>query len=125
MSQLLYIGAGAAGMPVFAGGLAGPGVLAGPTGGYLAGFVVAAWIAGYTTKPGAGWVRLIAGLMIAHAVVFLFGVAHLKLFMGGSWTQGFRLGVMPFLPGLAFKVLAAAALLRKPLKPMDWFRPLG
>ena len=35
----------------------------GGKGGMIAGFVIAAWIAGYTTKPGSGWLRLIAGLV--------------------------------------------------------------
>jgi len=45
-SQIVYLLLGVIGLPVFAGGKAGLGVLTGPTGGYLAGFIPAAWLTG-------------------------------------------------------------------------------
>jgi biotin transport system substrate-specific component len=107
---------------VFAGGLAGPAVLAGPTGGYLAGFVVGAWTAGLITRPGASWPRLLLGLVAAHAVIFLFGLTHLLVFVGSSWTNAVALGLVPFLPGTAFKVAVAMGLLRS-RRVGGWFRP--
>ena len=122
LSQILYLTAGVAGMPVFAGGAAGPGVIAGPTGGYLVGFVIAAWVAGLTTRAGASWLRLGFGLLLAHAVIFLFGASHLRLFLGSSWENAFRLGVAPFLPGMLVKTGLAAASLRG-RRLLGWFRP--
>jgi len=121
ISQVLYIGAGISGMPVFAGGLAGPGVLAGPTGGYLVGFVVAAWLAGLVTRPGVSWPRLLLGLGAAHIAVFVCGVSQLMLFTGQSPRLAIELGVLPFLPGLLVKVLAGAGLLRS-RRLTGWFR---
>lgn len=121
LSQLLYIGAGVSGMPVFAGGTAGAGVLAGPTGGYLVGFVIASWLAGFFTRPGASWTRLLAGLLAAHAAIFLCGVSHLMLFAGRSAALAVQLGFVPFLPGLVVKTLAAAGALRS-RRAAGWFR---
>lgn len=112
ISQVLYIGAGVSGIPVFAGGLSGPGVLAGPTGGYLVGFVAAAWLAGLMIRPGVSWPRLLLGLGASHLAVFACGVSHLMLFTGQSLRLAVELGVIPFLPGLLVKILAAAGLLR-------------
>lgn len=120
-SQLLYIGAGISGLPVFAGGVAGPGVLAGPTGGYLVGFVVGAWIAGLTTRPGASVMRLFLGLLAAHAAIFVCGLSQLMIFVGASPRSAVELGLLPFLPGLAVKMGAAIGLLR-PRKLTGWFR---
>jgi biotin transport system substrate-specific component len=120
ISQILYIGTGVSGIPVFAEGLSGPGVLAGPTGGYLVGFVISAWVAGLLTRPGASWPRLLIGLTAAHTAVFACGVSHLMLFTGGSSILALELGFVPFLPGLAVKTLAGIGLLRS-RKP-GWFR---
>jgi len=120
-SQLLYLAAGISGLPVFAGGMAGPAVLLGPTGGYLIGFVPGAWLAGLLLRPGAGWARLGAGLLAAHAVIFVCGLSRLLAFTGMSVSTSIELGLLPFLPGAAVKAVAAAALLR-PRRLMGWFR---
>jgi biotin transport system substrate-specific component len=122
VSQILYVGAGLSGLPVFAGGTAGPGVLLGPTGGYLVGFVIAAWLAGLLARPGASWPRLVLGLLAAHAAVFVFGISHLALFTANQASEAIRLGVMPFLPGTALKTAAAAVCLRSP-RLSGWLRP--
>jgi len=51
-AMAVYLALGCAGFPVFAGGKAGPGTLFGPTGGYLAGFVLGAWVAGLVVSAG-------------------------------------------------------------------------
>jgi len=122
VSQVLYLAAGIAGLPVFAGGAGGPAVLLGPTGGYLIGFVAGAWIAGLLVRPRSGWVRLGAGLLAAHAVIFVCGLSRLLAFTGMSVPAAVGLGLVPFLPGLAVKTAAAAVLLR-PHRIQGWFRP--
>jgi biotin transport system substrate-specific component len=121
LSQVLYVGAGVLGFPVFAGGTAGLGVLAGPTGGYLAGFVAGAWVAGLLTRPGASWPRLLLGFAVAHAAVFVCGLSHLMLFTGRSPETAVQLGLLPFLPGLAVKLAASVGLLRS-RRLTGWFR---
>jgi len=115
-----YLLEGAAGLPVFAGGGAGAAWLAGPTGGYLLGFVVAAGLTG--TLAERGWdrtpARTAAALALGAAVILLLGAAWLAVFVGP--TAALTAGVLPFLPGEAWKVAAATALLpagRKLLHP--------
>ena len=121
ISQIFYIGAGISGIPVFANGTAGIGILIGPTGGYLVGFVLAAWVAGLFTHPGARWPRLFLGLTLAHVVVFIFGLSHLMLFTGSSLSTAVSLGLLPFLPGLCVKVLASIGILGSK-RLSGWFR---
>jgi biotin transport system substrate-specific component len=110
------------GFPVFAGGTAGPGVLAGPTGGYLVGFVAGAWLAGLMTRPGASWLRLLIGSLTAHAAIFVCGVAHLMVFVGSDPATAVKLGFWPFAPGLAVKTALGAGALRS-RRVVGYFRP--
>jgi|SRR5687767_330202 len=118
-AALCYLAEGASGLPVFAGGSAGPHVLAGPTGGYLAGFVPAAWLVGALAER--GWDRhfgLTAVAMLAgNAVVLALGAAWLGVFVGVE--RAIALGVVPFLFGDLVKSGMAALLL-----PLAW-RALG
>jgi len=114
LSLLLYLAQGAAGLPVFAfvaryGGYGG-GIarLLGPTGGYLAGFVVAAFVVGWLAER--GWDRrlLTAALAMAvgNAIVYLFGLPWLARFVPAD-----RLlisGLIPFIPGDLTKLILAA-----------------
>ncbi|WP_240757143.1 biotin transporter BioY [Roseicella aquatilis] len=104
----LYLAEGAAGLPVFAGGTGGPAVLAGPTAGYLLGFLPAAWIA--AQAAGRGLPAQAALLLAAHLAVFLPGLAWLSGFTGleRAWMAGFVL----FIPGTLVKTALAVALLR-------------
>lgn len=110
---LLYLAEGAMGLPVFQStpekgiGLA---YMVGPTGGYLAGFVAMAAIAGWASDR--GWDRnafkLFGAMLVAEAVMMLMGFAWLAALIGpeGSW----QFGVAPFLlPDLVKVALAACA----------------
>ena len=107
-SMLVYVGMGALGLPVFAGGASGLARLAGPTAGYLVGFVVAAGIVGLLSQR--GWDRRIvstaAALAIGTLVIYAFGVAWLAHFVG--WGRVLATGVFPFLVGDALKLCLAA-----------------
>lgn len=110
-----YLLLGAAGLPVLAGGSAGLARLLGPTGGYLLGFVPAAWWVGWLSER--GWDRRVWSTVLAMAlgtvVIHLCGVLWLSRFVG--WPRVFQVGVLPFLPGDAMKVVLAALLL-----PSGW-----
>ena len=108
-SQFGYLALGAAGLPVFATG-GGPAYLLGPTGGYLLAFPLAAWLAGTAVPPGSGLARTLAGFTAAKLVIFAGGVAWLAQAMGTELDRALALGVVPFLPGAALKIAAAAAL---------------
>ena len=104
---ILYLGEAALGLPVLAGGLGGPAALAGPTAGYLAGFVAAAWIAG---RAGQGAWRQAGVLAAAHLAVFVPGVSWLATVVG--WERAWMAGFVLFVPGTAVKTALAFAALR-------------
>lgn len=126
-----YIALGAAGFPVFHNGLGGLAVLAGPTGGYLAGFIAAAFImgvavkwAGKVARPAAaaakqgslsGWASLLAlavGVVVASAAIYVVGVPWLALYTGGSFGAAVGAGLVPFLLGDLLKGAVAIGALR-------------
>lgn len=107
----LYVAQGAFGLPVFAGGASGLAKLTGPTGGYLVGFVAAAYVVGFLAERGLDrrlWTAL-GAFVIGELVIYLVGVPWLAQFIG--WDKALVGGLWPFLPGDAVKaVLAALAL---------------
>lgn len=113
VSQGLYLALGAAGLPVFAGG-SGVAHLLGPTGGYLVAFPIAAWLVGGSLSPGDRLGRALIVLLSATGIVFALGATWLALVMGVGAGRAVGLGVLPFLPGAALKVAAAAALVTHP-----------
>jgi biotin transport system substrate-specific component len=112
---LAYLGLGAVGFPVFAGGAAGAARLMGPTAGYLAGFVAAAFVVGALAER--GWDRrpwtTAAAMVIGSLVIYAAGVVWLSRFVG--WDKVLATGVLPFLAGDAAKIVLATALL-----PVGW-----
>lgn len=116
----LYIAYGLAGLPVFTNTppvAPGPLYLLGPTGGFLAGFVLAAAIAGWASARGASLLRLAGGLILADVVLMLVGCLWLAFgaqLAGGATGTGlakaFALGVQPFLLGETLKIALAACL---------------
>jgi len=87
--------------------------LAGPTGGYLAGFVAAAYLAGWLTERGRGSVFSIVTAMAAGmAAIYLFGTAGLMVFAGIGAITAIKMGVLPFILGDALKIAAATAIVR-------------
>jgi biotin transport system substrate-specific component len=112
-AQVLYLLAGIAGLPVFAGAGHGPTVAFGATGGYLLGFLAAAALTGYGARRGADRspVRTLLLFALASAVIYLIGTAWLCLDTGMSASAGIAAGVTPFIPGDVAKALLAAGLL--------------
>jgi biotin transport system substrate-specific component len=109
MPAVLYIVLGALNLPVFHNGLAGIGILLGPTGGYLIGFVFAALIVGFSYERNSGPAR-VAGICAGAAVIYLCGVGWLVLSTGLGPVQSVVLGCLIFLPGEAVKMAAAYAI---------------
>lgn len=105
-----YVAQGAAGLPVFAGGASGLAVVLGPRGGYLAGMVLAAFVAGKLAER--GWDRRlpsVAGAMlVGNAAIYAVALPWLAFFVGGDLGTAFALGCAPFLLGDAIKVALAA-----------------
>lgn len=109
----VYLLAGVCGLPVFAGGTGGIGRLAGPTGGYLLGYLPAVIAVGWISER-RGNVLLfdLLGLVTGTAIVYLCGVPWLKMVTGMPMEKSLVVGMVPFLPGDAIKVIAAAAIAR-------------
>lgn len=120
VSQLLYLGVGVAGVPWFAGGNSGLGYLAGPTGGYLVGFVLAAFFLGYCVDKYIKTRQFLPmfGLMLFADIVFIYGLGLLQLYGWLTIVQAspvalgelLFIGMLPFLIGDLIKIGIAAAL---------------
>lgn len=110
-SMLAYLAEGALGLPVFAGGNSGIPYMLGPTGGYLVGFVAAAWLVGALAERGfdRSLARTFLAFALGSTVIYFFGLAWLVRFV--PWPETLAAGMMPFLIGDAVKALVAALLL--------------
>lgn len=93
-------------LPVFHNGYAGIGVLLGPTGGYIAGFIPAVFIVGLAYEHPQKSIR-IAGIIAGTAVILLAGAAWLMCSTGLSATTAFVAGFLLFVPGDCLKAGAA------------------
>ncbi len=107
-SMVVYVMLGIIGLPVFSGGSSGLGVLLGPTGGYLIGFVAGAFVTGLIyTKAGDNVPATIGAMIGGLAVIYLLGVIQLSLVANMSIQQAVAVGMIPFLIGDAIKIVAA------------------
>ncbi|HZD43443.1 MAG TPA: biotin transporter BioY [Methanomicrobiales archaeon] len=109
---LLYVLLGALNLPVFHNGLAGIGILLGPTGGYIVGFVPAALIAGLAYESSSNAVRL-AGLSAGSLIILLTGMAYLSFSTGMPLVAALVGGMLIFIPGDLLKAGAAYTLAKR------------
>jgi biotin transport system substrate-specific component len=112
LGQALYIGAGAVGLPAFAGGVGGLAILGGPTGGYLLSFLVVPFVVSALLRHSRSIPWLLLSYSVATVVIFAFGVTHLAAWYTGDVSEAVRLGLLPFLPGAVFKIAAATSISR-------------
>ncbi len=105
----LYLLLGAIGLPVFHNGTAGLGVLLGPTGGYLIGFIFLALIMGFALDHfDRKLVPTIIGMIIGMVVCYAFGTVWLAKLLSLSFKEGLMMGVIPYLAGDVAKIIIAA-----------------
>lgn len=112
-SMLLYMLMGGLGAPFYADGASGWDVVAGPTGGYLVGFVAAAWFVGYLAerRQDRNIVTAVPAFLAGTVIIYLFGVTWLAADLGVSATRAMELGLVPFVIGDLLKAALAGALL--------------
>ncbi|MBI2843757.1 MAG: biotin transporter BioY [Armatimonadetes bacterium] len=117
VAQIQYLAAGVFGAPVFAGWTAGPASFLGPSGGYLSGFVVGAFITGLVFERSSRpyMARALAAGAAGVAGIYLCGAAWLHIWLaqhGGAFPglSAWLLGIAPFIGVDAVKVTAAAAI---------------
>lgn len=109
ISFIIYLLLGAVGVPVFSSFRGGLQVLAGPTGGYLIGFIFLALIMGFALDHfDRKLVPTIIGMIIGMAVCYAFGTVWLAKLLSLSFKEGLMMGVIPYLPGDAAKIIIAA-----------------
>lgn len=110
----LYLLAGILNFPVFAGGTGGIARFAGPSGGFLIGYFLAAVTGGLVAgQPGGSRTplpRLIAAVAAGLLVAYVPGVFWLKFSRNLSWAKAFLAGFIPFIPGDIIKGIAAVVI---------------
>lgn len=120
VSLSLYLVAGAAGVPVWAGGGAGVGALFGPTGGYLWSYPIAAFVIGFVVHRGltltnprdASIVQLVGGMTAGTIVIYTFGVVGIFLATPADLTTAIVSGSAAFVPFELVKMAAAVGVVR-------------
>lgn len=124
-SIILYLLMGLIGLPVFAGGASGFGVLFGPTGGYLTGFVFTGLITGFILEKTnyTYWMAFVANTVGA-LVTLLFGTVWLQLSAGMDFSAALASGFVPFIIPGVIKAFAAAymgILIRRRLAQTNYY----
>ena len=118
ISMGLYLLVGAIGIPVFAGGRGGVAHFFGPTGGYLFGYVLSAWVTGLISERShQSPVLQIIAIIFGSLAIYVTGVPWLKMVTNMSWEKCLVVGMLPFLIGDAVKG-AAALMLARSVRPM-------
>lgn len=121
----LYLLEGALGLPVFAQFSGGFAKLAGPTGGYLVGFLIAAAVIGYLADRGytRSWLGAVVALIIGEAIIMGLGVGRLSAFMP-SIGETIAVGFTPFVFVDAIKIALAVLIGKGVLKGAAQFAKL-
>lgn len=117
MSQIIYILLGLAGFPVFANAKSGFAVLVGPTGGFLWGFVIGAYIMGLISEayPSRPLTALAAAALVGGVIaVYVPGILQLSYVYKLPLTKA-ATAMLPYIPGDLIKVAASSVLARKVL----------
>lgn len=111
IALLIYLLIGAVGVPVFSGFTGGIGKLAGPTGGYLVGYIIFALIAGWFIHRFYDKVVIqFLGMVLALAVLYAFGTAWLAYSAGMTFGAALAVGVLPFIVFDLIKIVIAIVL---------------
>ena len=108
VSAVVYILLGLVGLPVFSGFQGGVAKLAGPTGGYIIGFIFLAFISGlFFEKTNGRFVLSAVGMVIGTAVLYLFGTIWFVLMMDCDVAYALSVCVVPFIPFDLVKIVIA------------------
>lgn len=110
LAVALYLAVGAIGVPVFAGGASGIAAFVGPTGGFLLGFVLAAWLVGFLTErimPAYPFWRALGVTVLGSASVYLIGIPWLVVTLG---TPAVVASLAVFIPGDLLKAVLAVVI---------------
>lgn len=116
VSVIVYILLGIVGLPVFTGGGSGIGKVTGPTGGYIAGYVLLVFVSGTAVKLGKRNVIIAGiGMVVATAVLYTFGTLWFMHQAHATMNYALTVCVWPFIPFDMVKIVMAAVI----GKPVD------
>ncbi len=108
LSIITFLLLGAIGLPVFTGGTGGIGVIVGPRGGYLIGYLAGAVVIALIRGHHNNWSRLaLANIIGGVLIVYTFGIAWLSFVTGIGIQAAITTGALPFIPGDLCKVFIA------------------
>lgn len=120
----VYILIGAIGLPVFAGYAGGVGILLGPTGGYIIGYIPCVLIVGLMARnPEAKFWRYPVGMALGTVLCYAVGTVWFILYSGCTVRDAMLLCVIPFLPWDAVKIGAACAICPRLRKAISKIKP--
>jgi biotin transport system substrate-specific component len=113
LTQVFYIAAGLVGLPFYSEASSGIDVVFGATGGYLIGFIPAAYLIGLAARRGAdrNFLKAAPLFVAGQAVIFAVGVPWLAVTTGMTASQALDAGFYPFIVGGIVKAVIAAAVL--------------
>ncbi|MCG6914752.1 biotin transporter BioY [bacterium BMS3Abin03] len=109
-SQLIYLAAGAIGLPVFAGGTLGIGILFGTTGGYLLAFPLGAFLTGYLVQKYKSYIGVILSMIAGNLLIIFTGTLFLFTFYLKNLEEAIIAGAAIFTFWMALKIFAAATI---------------
>jgi biotin transport system substrate-specific component len=109
LSQLIFILLGCAGLPVFSGFNGGIGAIAGPTGGYLVGYIAVAAISGISFRRRLRFISTSCYMIAGLAVCYLLGTLWFVWLNSVTFGSAFFMCVAPFIPLDVVKIAVAAA----------------
>jgi biotin transport system substrate-specific component len=118
ISQIIYVLLGAVGVPVFHSLTSGLGILTGPTGGYIIGYILAAFIIGriYSSTK-----HLLLALLAGIVACYALGTLWFIYLTGVNLWSALLMCVIPFIPGDIIKILAALLLIKKLKRFLDMY----
>lgn len=117
LSQIVYLLLGLVGLPVFSHFSSGPAIVFGPTGGYLIGYALAAFLIGLLTQKHrkfcTAFFPLVLILSFGLLLCYIAGTLWFMYLTKTNLLPALSLCVLPFLPGDALKIIAATLLAKK------------
>ncbi|MCL2089578.1 MAG: biotin transporter BioY [Oscillospiraceae bacterium] len=120
-TTLVWILLGVIGLPVFSGFQSGIGTIMNYTGGFIIGFIPAAWLLSFILNSGQnpsevrgkidgiGYIKLIAGVLLSSVIIYLFGVPWFMYVLDKNLTEALTLSCLPYLPGDVIKAVVVIA----------------
>lgn len=112
--SLVWFALGAAGLPVFSGGVGGLGKVFGPAGGFYFSFMVAYPLVSMLKGSERSFLRYtLVSILVSLPVTYAFGVTWMMVVLGISFQKALMLGAVPFIPGDIIKCIVGAWLATK------------